>query len=68
MKIAQTAPEIVPKAEKYFTKVTQAADEQAVVDVELVETARQLQPVDASNQIINKRFILGLARLLRLSV
>ena len=43
VELVQAAAEVVPQAEEDLAEVAQAADEQAVVDVELVEPARQSQ-------------------------
>ena len=40
MQVLDASAEVVPQAEEDFAEVTQSTNEQAVVDVELVEATR----------------------------
>lgn len=43
VEIVETAAEIVPQTEEDLAEITQSAHEEAVMDIELIETAGQLQ-------------------------
>ena len=46
--LLDAASEVVPKSEENLTEVTQSSNEQPVMDVQLVETARKLQPIHSN--------------------